>query len=181
MKQSKFEQYVIQAKENCKSHSRLRIPITTVGNRQIGTLACVDRGMVDDNHIISEMTKWRNKFTASFLTSFLATETRTRTWLEKIVLPAPDRILFIILLCDNDPVGQIGLCNITVPSAELDNVIRGEHRGEKHLTYWAAITLINWAFENATFREITLGVLSSNLSAVNYTRDWDFRKLAGIR
>src|SRR5262249_57840 len=46
-------------------------------------------------------------------------------------------------------------------------VIRGERGGEKHLAYNAAVALLKWTFENAPLKEITLGVLSNNVQAVN--------------
>ena len=177
MNQSAFERYIIRTKENRKPHSRLIIPVTTADNRRIGSLGCIDRGMVDDQRIIAAMTKWRNTFMASFLTHFLATEPRTRAWLENVILPAPDRLLFIIF-CGNDPVGQIGLCKITKASAELDNVIRGKRSGERHLAYYSAVALLGWAFEKVALEKIALGVLSQNAPAVQLYSKLGFVELS---
>jgi RimJ/RimL family protein N-acetyltransferase len=165
MNQSAFERYIIRAKKNHKPYSRLIIPVITADNKRIGSLGCIDRDMVDDQRIIAAMTKWRNTFMASFLTHFLATEPRTRAWLENVILPAPDRLLFIIF-CGSDPVGQIGLCKITGAAAELDNVIRGERSGERHLAYYSAVALLGWVFEKAALKKVALGVLSQNAPAV---------------
>ena len=174
MNQSDFERFIVRAKGNLEPRSRLTIPVTTIHNKCIGSLACIDRNMIDDQRIIAVMTKWRNSFMTSFLTRFSATECRTRAWLEQLVLPSRDRLLFVIFLPNNDPAGQIGLCNITENSAELDNVTRGERGADKDLTYNAAIALLKWTFEKRPFKEITLGVLSNNVRALNLYRRLGF-------
>ena len=71
---------------------------------------------------VEKMTNWRNKYCQWFLTQFNATSERTQKWLDRVVIPQSDRILFLITV-DGDVVGHIGLCHITEKTIELDNAI----------------------------------------------------------
>ena len=75
------------------------------------------------------MTIWRNASMSSFLTQFNATEHRTKEWLDNVILPACDRLLFELLDDQNNSIGHAGVTNFNIKSAELDNFIRGEKGG----------------------------------------------------
>jgi Acetyltransferase (GNAT) domain len=113
------------------------------------------------------LTKWRNQNTKYFLTQFLATSLRTKNWLESVVLPADNRIIFLV--CDETgiKVGNLGLCNICEHYAEIDNVLRGEMSSNKKLFYYAMITILHWVFESLNIPTVNLHVFSDNIKAIS--------------
>ncbi|MFM8442670.1 MAG: GNAT family N-acetyltransferase, partial [Methylococcus sp.] len=149
-------------KNNVKPESRLVIPVKTEEGKMIGMLSCLDHGAVADLGIVADLTAWRKKFMRFFLTQFEATEARTRAWLNDIVIPSIDRLLFTICLPDGQRVGNFAMCNMTDDSGELDNLIRGRKGGEPRLIYYCELALLSWMFLFLGYRSANLHVFSNN-------------------
>jgi RimJ/RimL family protein N-acetyltransferase len=102
-----------------------------------------------------------------FLTQFPATPQRTADWLEKVVLPSNDRILFLICKDKNEPIGNFGVCNIRQISGELDNIIRGRKGDHSRIIYYSAITILAWMFGPLSIKFANIHVFSNNIKAIN--------------
>ena len=120
-------------------------------------------------------------FMRYFLTQFPATDDRTRDWLERVVLPSPTRILFRIITEDGIAVGNVGVCGISPDTAELDNLIRGEHGGDPQLIFYSELTLLNWLFEHLQVEKVTLHVFSNNVKTLNLHSSVGFLEDARLR
>jgi RimJ/RimL family protein N-acetyltransferase len=141
---------------------RAPIPISKDGVGRIGSLAPLDRSLAGDEEVVEAITRWRRRFGRFFFTQFEATEERTRSWLERVVLPDDARILFLIKDDSGAPVGHLGVCHITRASAELDNYIRGRRGGDPKLMLFAGLSLIGWAYAALGVRHVTARVYADN-------------------
>jgi len=147
----------------------------------IGTLACVDRGLAANIEIISALTNWRQLHMRYFLSHFEATASRTRYWLENIVIPSPNKMLFIIYLTTGEAIGNFGICNMAATSGELDNVIRGEKVGDPRLVFYCGIALLSWMFGHLGYQNANLHVFSNNKPAMKLYSSMGFKILDSIK
>jgi hypothetical protein len=153
-------------KANSVAMSRLQIPVMNEEGAQIGSLECIDHGLADDERVIADLTEWRQMYMQYFLTQFEATTSRTASWLTQVVIPSPDRMLFMIKLMTGESVGNFGICNMTEVSGELDNLIRGRKGGDRRLIYYTELALLSWMFGNLRFQRANLHVFSDNQPTV---------------
>ena len=130
--------------------------------KRIGTLRLIDKARTGDPTLAKNLTKWRNAASRFFLTQFNATEERTQGWLENIVLPLEDRILFELLDDAGRAIGHAGVRNLINSSCEMDNFIRGEPGGDPGLFVAAEITILRWLFCNLGIETVMLYVFSNN-------------------
>ena len=142
----------------------------------IGFLVPIDQKLIENKNIIQSLVKWRNENMRFFLTRFKASEDRTYNWLKDIVLTSDDRILFVIFENEQKAVGNIGLCNITEKSAEIDNVLKGEKTEKNGFMFFAQIALIKWAISNLKIDDIYLNVISDNDNAIRFYSKLGFIK-----
>lgn len=163
---TKIQEAIRCFKNNDLADQRLTLPITDGAGIRIGELRCVDRGMSRCPAVVRDMTDWRNRHMSSFLSQFTATEERTRNWLENLVIPSPDRILFVVVDRDDLVIGNIGICSLSGQSAELDNVLRGRVSSSKNLMFHAMVTLLGWIFDFLGLDLARLHVFSTNLPAI---------------
>ena len=96
-----------------------------------------------------------------FLTQFIVSAKTTETYLRDAVLKRKDRILFAVYV-DGDLVGHCGLKNITLTSAEADNIMRGKSGGQKDLMYFVERALLVWAFNRLKIEVVSAEILSKN-------------------
>jgi RimJ/RimL family protein N-acetyltransferase len=143
------------------------IPIVEENGVFVGTLQCIDIYSLQDPEIIKLLTKWRNQYMQYFLTQFTATEERTSQWLANTVLPAEDRILFLVRDQTGQAIGNFGLCKVGEEYAELDNILRGEKVVCRKLFYYAAIALLSWIFKALNISVAHLFVFSDNNKAIS--------------
>jgi len=139
------------------------IPIINDRNITIGSLRPIDSKLSNDEVIISSLARWRQIFMHYFLTQFEATNERTRKWLSNVVIKDNTRILFLIMDGINRAVGNLGICNISRDSAEIDNLIRGEGGGDPKLVFFSEVSLIYWIYNTFSINNIYLHVFSNNL------------------
>ena len=154
----------------CKSNEipkqRFVIPVFDREGKLIATLACVDRELASDMEIVADLTAWRQRYMHYFLTQFEATVSRTKEWLENIVIPSPDRMFFIIYLTTGEAIGNFGICKMTAFSGELDNIIRGKKLDTSELIYYCALSLLSWMFGHLGYLTSSLHVFSNNQPAI---------------
>lgn len=142
------------------------IPIFNDCHQYIGKLKPVDVELAQDKNIIEALTKWRQKFMRFFMTQFEATSERTEKWLKDIVLTDDSRLLFLIYDENNKLIGNFGICNIQEQNVELDNLIRGEKGGHKHLIFFSELTLISWLYSLGIIN-IYLRVFNNNFKTIS--------------
>jgi RimJ/RimL family protein N-acetyltransferase len=155
-------QFAVAAKANLENKTRFTLPILNDQSVQIGKLICIDQALAQQDSVLNDLTAWRQKYMAYFLTQFKATLSRTQNWLNNIVIPSPDRILFLIQTAENEIIGNFGVCNIKEKSLELDNLIRGKAGGDRQLIYYAEIAMLSWAFGAMGCESVCLHVFSNN-------------------
>lgn len=154
------------------------IPIVEENGNFLGTLQCIDVYSLQSPEVIGLLTKWRNQYMQYFLTQFTATTERTSQWLESVVLPAEDRILFLVRDEKGQAIGNFGLCNVGKEYAELDNILRGEKGGDRNLFYYAAIALLSWIFKVLDISIANLHVFSDNSKAISLYERLGFKTVS---
>ena len=159
LKQSKFVQ-LLKANEDRRKSFELAVSMPS--GRRMGALRLIDKARSIDPLLTSNLTKWRNATKQFFLTQFNATEERTQQWLDNIVLPSGDRLLFELLDDTGGTIGHAGVCNLNEHSCELDNFIRGESGGDPGLFVAAECTLLHWLFCDLGLETVSLYVFSNN-------------------
>lgn len=164
--------YELLANYKCRLPKSLPfcLQIYDENKNSVGELRCIDVYSADDVEIAGLLTRWREKYMRYFMTQFDATIERTLVWLKKVVLPAKDRMLFIILDDKGRAIGNIGVCNISEEYAEIDNLIRGESGGLPQLIYFAEIALLSWLFNELRIPKVGLHVFSNNVLTINLHR-----------
>lgn len=157
------------------------IPVRNDKNILIGNLVPITRERAKDKETVLSLVRWRKKHMRVFLTQFEPTYERTRGWLENVVLKDDTRIFFLIMTESGRAIGNLGVCNITEDSAELDNLIRGEMGGDPNLIAFAEVSIINWLYKALGVSNIRLHVFSNNImtmmlhSSVGFTRERCYR------
>ena len=141
------------------------IPITNDAGHIIGALRPIDRAAAEDPEVVNALYRWRAAAPGGFLTVFEPTPEKTSAYLQRLSLPDPGRILFLIEDADRRRVGNIGLCNISENSAEVDNVVRGEPAAPGFMAQ-VQMALIGWTRETLGADRVYLNVLSDNERAI---------------
>jgi RimJ/RimL family protein N-acetyltransferase len=138
------------------------VRVSKDGAGLIGSMTPIDRALACDEQVVDALTRWRRRFGRFFLTQFEPTNERTRSWLERVVLPDDSRILFLIKDDAGELVGHLGVCNVTRESAELDNYMRGRRGGDPKLMLFAGLSLIGWVYGVLGIERMTARVLANN-------------------
>jgi RimJ/RimL family protein N-acetyltransferase len=172
---------ILAYKGNTIPAKRFTIPVVNQDGDRIGLLACFDRELCNDLNLISSLTAWRRQYMHFFLTQFNATEVRTQSWLEHVVIPSPNRIFFVIYLLTNEAIGNFGVCNMTEVSGELDNLIRGHEGGAKGLIYYCELAILSWMFGELGYKTSNLHVFSNNLQTIKLHSSVGFSIISSIR
>jgi len=151
--------------------------VTAPDGQAVAALHPIGSAFFPDDSLIVKMTEWRNRVRMSFKSQFEATPERTKSWLSEVVVPARDRVLFIIF-AEGIPVGHFGLCNILSGSTELDNAIRGEFGGGANLFVSVERALIEISFNELAANKVHAKVFSNNFLALRMHTDLGFTELA---
>ncbi len=157
-----IESFVRRVKENQDPTKTLELPVIKPDGIRVGTLRLIDKVRSSAPELAVNLTKWRNASMKFFLTQFVATEERTQQWLNNVVIPANDRLLFELLDDTGRAIGHAGVCNFSIRSCELDNFIRGERGGDPNLFLAAERALLSWLFCDIGVDIVTLFVFSNN-------------------
>ena len=126
----------------------------------------VDYEILNPN-IVRKITSWRNANKDSFFTSFHATDTGTKAWLNSI-LQDDSKMLFIIQDLHNRELGHMGYSNINreKKSGEIDAVIRGEQSGTPFIMTHSLKGLLKWGRSVLRLNDISLSVFKHNKRAI---------------
>jgi len=142
---------------------------------------------VQDDDFASYIMEWREENPIGFANRFEGTIEKTKNWINNILLPREDRILFYIFdytYCAA-PMGHIGFSSFDFEkkTAEIDNVVRGRKKDgflkeefHKGLMSLATKTLINWGKQSLGLQDIYLKVLSDNPHAVTFYERLGFKE-----
>ena len=153
---------VRRLKENENPRKTLELPVTKSDGTPVGTLRLIDKVRSSAPDLAVNLAKWRNASMRFFLSQFVATEERTKEWLNNVVIPSANRLLFELLDDTGRAVGHAGLCNLSMHACELDNFIRGEKGGDPNLFLAAERAMLRWAFCDLGVDLVTLGIFSNN-------------------
>ena len=131
---------------------------------------------------ISLICKWRTENAIGFCNVFEGTEEKTVNWIDNILLPREDRILFMVHNLDNKPIGHLGFSTFDFDSksCEIDNVVRGVKEGNEGIMTYAIKTLISWGRETLYLNDIFLRVRKDNSHAIKFYERLKFYTLYDI-
>jgi len=128
--------------------------------------------------------QWREENSIGFANRFKGTEEQTMNWIDNVLLPRKDRLLFMIHphTADALPIGHIGYSsfNYDIPSVEIDNVVRGVKNVYKGMMSYAVNTLINYGRTGLKIKEFYLKVLSDNPHAITFYERLGFKEVNQI-
>ena len=153
---------------------KFSIAIKDNNDKAIGSLVLVQKRDANNPIILDALTRWRKKYMKYFLTQFNASTNRTKSWLENIVIPSTDRLLFLILDEDNNLIGNFGIADILFDRCELDNLIRGEKGGHPKLIYFSELSLLKWLFLEKNVKRVNLHVFANNLPTIKLHKSVGF-------
>ncbi len=108
MNDKKLESLILSYKSNSILSNSLKIPIKNNNGLKIGKLKLIDSILAKNDHIISSITKWCNNSKEWFFTQFKSTNRRTREWLNYVVIPFKNRMLFIFEVNNIEIIGNGG-------------------------------------------------------------------------
>lgn len=166
-KDDAWQDHVWLAKHSlAPEHMAWGLAIHNDSGEYLGKLIPVRLRDAEVHDMCAALTRWREKHSDKFLTQFTPTAARTRSWLTNVVLPDDTRILFLIRNAAGSLVGNIGLCNLSDKSVEVDNVLRGEEGGPAGLIHFATVSLLDWAFHELDAALAWLQVFRRNERAV---------------
>jgi perosamine synthetase len=135
-------------------------------DRVIGTIRPLNRADASDEALLERLATWRNRHRSAFFTQFEATVESTRTWLVKLILDDPQRILFLVSDDANRPIGHCGARDIRPAGAEIDAIMRGEPSGHRLLMMLALYATIEWLFETLRVDRIHARAFADNARAI---------------
>lgn len=159
---SKTKGFARRLKANEDLAKTFELVVIRPDGTRIGSLRVIDRARSNEPSLAINLTQWRNASMRFFLSQFEATEERTKHWLNSVVIPSEDRILFELLDETGRAIGNAGVCNLSDHSCELDNFIRGEPGGDPNLFLAAEMTLLRWVFCDIGVEMVNLHIFSNN-------------------
>lgn len=173
-----IKQLIYALKSNNDVNERNQITIVDNEGLEIGYLKPITKSLTSDKEVVEKLAKWRRMFKRYFLTQFTPTPERTKNWLDSVVMPSDNRILFLICTDSNEIIGNFGICDIGESQAELDNLIRGEKGGHSQLIYFAELALLKWIFEDLVIPTASLHVFSNNYKTIALHESVGFKIVA---
>ena len=157
------------------SADKIEINLSEECGSTIGIMRPLTAHHLDQINVIKNLTDWRNANMAKFLTHFEATQTRTRAWLENILLKNSEQMLWLIYDQNNDLVGHFGYKNLTSQSVLLDNAMRGKRKGHPKLFVVAGKTMVEWLWKKTSIQRIDAYVMTDNVSSIMMNRQIGFQ------
>jgi hypothetical protein len=133
----------------------------------VGSLTPINTASLDDLPLMESITRWRMENAAAFASQFSPTVDRTRDWLRDTVLPADDRVLFLIRHGDM-PIGHIGFRDLTEDAFQGDNLVRGERGGGLFFMRYAIWAFHGWAMQIFDVRRCWARILAHNECAIDF-------------
>jgi len=143
-------------------------------NKEIAYLSIVTDKDLDDLEFIQKITDWRKRFANCFFTVFEPKPERTRAWMERSLLPNPDRVLCKIFTTDMNLVGHVGIINHD-SFVEYDYFIKGEKVDIKDFSLIVGIRFLKWVCEVSGINVIRAFVRSDNQKIIDFVQRTGFR------
>ncbi len=172
--------YLLEQKQQLLQASRpVRLAIMDRSSNQVGALRLIDATLAADPAVVASLTQWRHRYMKFFLTHFAPSEARTRDWLRNVVLPAEDRLLFLIESEPDAFVGNFGLAAISPESAELDNLLRGRRGGGPDFIHLAECAMLWFLFADRSRTAATLRVFATNSTTIRLHTGVGFERTKG--
>lgn len=166
-----YGEQLITALKNSSSSGIHQLGLRIDGYHEYFMQPIPTRSDVLNQQYIQCLTEWRNLHQKSFLSEFIATESRTATWLAGSVHSDPGRIIFMIVDSVDFPIGYMGLGNINWRTSygEADSVVRG-YPSPKGIMSAALLSLMHWSQEQLGLKKIGVRVISDNPALKFYAR-----------
>lgn len=117
---------------------------------------------------IALLAKWREGAADAFPAQFAVTIPGTKTWCEKALINAPERLLFWVIDGSGKKIGHVGLFRISEDGQhiEADNIVRGEVSSSKGLMFRALEKLLSWQRQELAIPKSFLRVFADNEKAI---------------
>ncbi len=128
----------------------------------------VGKFLLEDFTTIDLLAKWRNINVNVYPSRFTATRDSTKSWLRDQIINSPNKILFLVVNAQGNPVGHIGLASINNPahSLEIDNVARWVEDLPRNTFSKCLNSLMQWA--KNTMYIAAIGLSSSRSFASSF-------------
>lgn len=123
--------------------------------------------------------KWREENPVGFVNRFKGSREKTENWIDNVLLPRKDRILFFVSTTKGELIGHLGYSNFDFEnqSAEIDNVVRGIKDAEKGMMTKAMQTILLWGKKRLELKNIFLRVLDDNEHAIAFYQNLKFKEI----
>ena len=147
-----------------------------------GKLIAIGYQDLEKEDKIELLAKWRSENQHAFPSQFPVTFAGTKSWLDKQLLAAKDRILFFVADEKGQLIGHVGLFRFDYhkKACELDNIVRGVHLVARGIMTSACKALIEFAKKELGVSEIYLRVFSDNEVALKLYRNLGFEEIIRI-
>ncbi len=142
------------------------ISVTDHDLKEVAKLIPIGKWATTDGNLLLSFANWRKTFMRFFFTQFETSVESTLKYLKNFSINEPNRIFFAIYE-RNNLIGHIGLCNICIFKAELDNMIRGKSGEHPDLMYFVEKTVLMWAFDTLEVKTVDARVMSNNFMALS--------------
>ncbi|HVS35496.1 MAG TPA: GNAT family protein [Gemmataceae bacterium] len=135
-----------------------------------------------DPTIIAALARWREENAWVYPTQFRITLEGTADWLRRLILDAPDRILFLIQDADGTPIGHVGFAHALQQAGEikLENAVRGDPGRLPGIMTPAVRTALEWAQRTLGVRRFNGPVFSDNMRIRHFLAGLGFREVGLI-
>ncbi len=166
--------------EEVKNKPGLRLSLGRFDGQKI-VMRPVTKADVENRKLIASLANWRREYSYWFPGQFKVTLKGTETWLDKLVVKNPDRILFVIEDEKGRVHGHLGFYRYDSKekSCELDNVVRGTNDFPGMMTA-ACKKLTLWGFDNLGIKKLYLTVFADNQRATTLYKRCGFVELEKI-
>lgn len=159
---------------------KLTIPIFDDDRIAIGSLQPITRFHLRDYDLMCLLSEWRNQNSDKFITRFNATPERTANWLDKVVFPSQDQMLFLVKDRLEKLVGHTGFKNLSYTSALSDNTVRGNRAEHPRIFVFAIRGLIGWLFDIADIKKVEGEVFADNIPALMMNKQVGFKLIEKV-
>ena len=143
-------------------------------NKEIAFLSILSEDDLNNTEFIIKSTEWRKRFAGCFLTVFEPNPERTRSWMEKSLLPDPDRVLCKIYTTDMNLAGHVGAINHG-SYIEYDYFIRGVKVDIRNFSLIVGTRFLQWVCEVSGIDMIRAVVRSDNQKIIDFVGRMGFR------
>jgi len=142
------------------------ISLATTYNDQDVHLVLITRECIDNDNIVSLLSRWRKENEFWFQAIFPVSDAGTKIWLKNKVIEEKDRLLFLIQI-NNRYIGHVGLWKFDFDhqSCDIDNVVRGEPDYPGAM-YDSIVLLQDWARKTLAIKDFYLHSLVENHRAL---------------